>query len=305
MGARLWVSAAIVAALAIASPAAADGDEKAIAQDLLVEGNALLRASDFIGALVKYEAAHTVYPSPKLLLNIGTTLRHLGRNAEAARAYERYTAATPEEDHSEIQALLDEIEPLVGRVKIRTSEANATVRLNGRKIDDLDRAFRVDPGSLTIVAELPGRPAAVATIEIEAGEERSIRLEHPELPRLVVEQPVMVTSVAQPIVGYSLLGLGGGGLVIGAVLAGVAAAKDSEAADHCSVETPSLCDPRAAELAAEAQRLGVGSTIALIAGAALAATGGVLLLTVPDTEQAVRFIPLPGVGGRLVLGGVF
>ena len=74
------------------APSAAFADDaagKEQARELLREGNALLSAGDFSSALEKFRAAYAKFASPKILINMGTALRSIGQEVEAAAVYER------------------------------------------------------------------------------------------------------------------------------------------------------------------------------------------------------------------------
>ena len=60
------------------------------AQALMVEGVKRLQAKSYDQALANFLEAYAKFPSPKILLNIGSTLRDMGRSADAANTYQRY-----------------------------------------------------------------------------------------------------------------------------------------------------------------------------------------------------------------------
>jgi len=66
----------IVTAAASAQPA----DNKVDAQSLMQSGVKLLEAKDYLGALAVFKTAYERFPSTKILLNIGTTLKYLDRD---------------------------------------------------------------------------------------------------------------------------------------------------------------------------------------------------------------------------------
>ncbi|WP_437893218.1 hypothetical protein [Sorangium sp. So ce124] len=80
------------------------------------------------------------------------------------------------------------------------------------------------------------------------------------------------------------MGLGGAGLVAGAVLGGMAIARNQESNDgHCNAQE--RCDPTGLDLRRQAVGLGKGSTVALVAGGLLAAGGVALFVTAPSHAQ--------------------
>src|SRR6188472_1581404 len=80
----------LVLAPVLASAQPANVGDRGDAKALVQTGVRLLDAKDYLGALATFKEAYSRYPSAKILLNIGTTLRLLGRDAEAANTYQRY-----------------------------------------------------------------------------------------------------------------------------------------------------------------------------------------------------------------------
>jgi hypothetical protein len=190
----LVVAALLAPAVAFAQPT---GD-KVDAQSLMQSGVKLLEAKDYLGALAIFKTAYERFPSAKILLNIGTTLKLLGRDADAANAYQRYleSSDTDPKRRAEVQKLLDKIDAQVGRVALTVTPSDATI-----SIDDDDwlhvvhaTTWRLAPGHHSIAARKDGYTAATKSIEASAGESASITL---ELAQIAVAPPP--TVVAQPV----------------------------------------------------------------------------------------------------------
>jgi len=146
---------ALVALLAIASPAFADEpaipqgsadhlseilsdpaikvkdpQARATAQALMTEGVRRLRAGAYVQALANFLDAYDKVPSPKILLDIASTLHDMGRLADAANTYNRYLTDpdTSAEHVAEVKQLLmkldGELTILVVRVFPRGSEVS-------------------------------------------------------------------------------------------------------------------------------------------------------------------------------------
>jgi tetratricopeptide (TPR) repeat protein len=69
-----------------------DPSVRPLAQALMIEGVKQLQAKSYEQALANFLEAYAKFPSPKILLNIGSTLRDMGRLADAANTYQRYLA---------------------------------------------------------------------------------------------------------------------------------------------------------------------------------------------------------------------
>ncbi len=284
------------------SDARASDELKAKAQELLSDGNKLAAAGDYGLALVKFRTAYELYPSPKLLLNIGTSLRQIGRNAEAAETYETYLDH-PEADADradELRDILDDLDALVGRLNVTVKERGARVSLDGKILRDLgDGAIRVDPGEHTLTAEKSGRPATVRHVRVKANQTLDVELSVEELP------PAEEGPDARTVIGYTLIGLGGAAVLVGSIIGGVALGTKGEADDRCSAEGEftGYCSEEGSDLLKSSRTEGVAATATLIAGFAVALGGFALVFsTLGDDEDDVEV----GVGpGSLVVRGRF
>ncbi|MEO8699401.1 MAG: hypothetical protein ABI867_05130 [Kofleriaceae bacterium] len=61
-----------------------------LAQALMIEGVRQLQNKIYDQALANFLEAYAKFPSPKILLNVASTLRDMGRGADAANTYQRY-----------------------------------------------------------------------------------------------------------------------------------------------------------------------------------------------------------------------
>ena len=129
-----------------AQPAPKD-DSKVDAQSLMQSGVKLLEGKDYLGALAVFKTAYERYQGAKILLNIGTTLKLLGREADAANAYQRYLDAkdTDPKRRPEIEKLIAKIDNTVGRYDITPTPSNA---------------YGVRPGAIEVRFDDPQRPVA-------------------------------------------------------------------------------------------------------------------------------------------------
>jgi hypothetical protein len=170
---------ALIALLSAGSPRNAAADETA-ARAHFDKGLTLLDAGDHARALEEFRAAYADWQNPKILLNIGTTLRALGRDAEAANAYARYLRepGADQERAAEAKAVLDEIDPHVGRLDIVLADPDAQLLVDGTRSVEWhpSEPLRVAPGSHEITARKQGLPPAVVSVSVAAGERRSLEL---------------------------------------------------------------------------------------------------------------------------------
>src|SRR5687768_4933365 len=101
-----------------------------VAAALMAEGVRQLQARAFEQALANFLEAYATFPSPKILLNIASTLREMNRLADAANTYQRYLGdpATGPERVAEVKELLvrmdQELTVLTVRVQPRGAEVS-------------------------------------------------------------------------------------------------------------------------------------------------------------------------------------
>lgn len=287
---RFFLALLFVAYALFGGAGAARADElKEKAQQLLSEGNDLASEGDFGNALVKFRTAYELYPSPKLLLNIGTSLRQIGRNAEAAETYETYLAH-PEADadrKEELYDILDDLDKLVGKLVITVEERGARVSLDGQILRNIDKgeAIRVDPGNHTLTAEKEGRPATVRHVEIKAKETLKVTLSMESAAAEEAEGPD-----AREVIGYTLVGLGGAAIVVGAVVGGIALGTQADADAECaeSGEFSGFCSAEGASLMKSARTEGVAATATFISGFAVLVGGFALAFSVFADDDTVE-----------------
>ena len=148
--------------------------DKLDAKALMQSGVKLFEAKDYLGALAIFKDAYARFPSAKILLNIGTTLRALSRDAEAANVYQRYLDS-PDADRAkraEVQAALAELDKNVGRLDLTIIPADGEVQVNSDDwiaADKLAHA-RVPAGRFTVRARKTGFDTAAKSATIEAGD---------------------------------------------------------------------------------------------------------------------------------------
>jgi hypothetical protein len=265
--------------------------DKSAAQKLVTEATQRLVDGDYVGALQMYRDAYARYASPKILLNIGTTLRQLGRNVESATTYEAYLRdpGADEPRRADVQRILLEIDAVVGHVTVEVNDPAATVRLGGIVIEpmQLGKPIRVEPGQHTIIADRKGFRPDVLTVTLKAGERRELKLivrpaEVKEVA-VIVEKPVAGT---QRTVALVLGAVGAAGLSVGAAFGIAAKVQDDDAERFCVSRT--ACTAEGVARTNDALTSGAVATVAFAAGAAAFATGLVLFATAPSPKPATK-----------------
>jgi hypothetical protein len=115
-------------AIAVDDPAT-----RPLAQALMTEGVRQLQGRAFDQALANFLEAYAKFPSPKILLNIASTLRDMGRLADAANTYQRYLTdpATGAERVAEVKDLLLQLDAQLTILTVRVSPRGSEISIDG------------------------------------------------------------------------------------------------------------------------------------------------------------------------------
>lgn len=204
------VLAPITATVAVAQPAGDKTDAKA----LMASGLKLFQAKDYLGALAVFRDAYSRFASPKILLNIATTLKQLDRNAEAANTYQRYLDA-PDADaakKADVGKVLAEIDIKVGILELTVPD-DAEVQIAGE--EEWHPAaevvqYRVAPGKFTVRARRDKYQPGQVSGEVAAGKRTALKITLAVIPVASVGAPVVtqeptgeVDEVPPPAPGLS------------------------------------------------------------------------------------------------------
>lgn len=156
------------------APGPATDDARARAQVLVKRGARAYRQAQYQEALVDFRKAYGIFPSPKLLLNLGQAHQGLGHPIEAIDFFEQFLELAPDAPEpaiAEAKRSLAALVPQVGQLLVEGPAPGAEITLDGRKIGSspLQHPVRVLPGRHQVAATMAGGSAATKTIEIQAG----------------------------------------------------------------------------------------------------------------------------------------
>jgi len=202
---RALLALVCMTTLAQAQPAPKD-DSKVDAQSLMQSGVKLLDAKDYLGALAVFKTAYERFQGAKILLNIGTSLKLLGRDADAANAYQRYLDAsdTDPKRKGDIEKLIAKIDKTVGKITITPTPSNAS-----STIDDDDwlhvvhgSVWRVSPERHAIIVKAEGYETKTKSVQIGVGEEVSLEIQLTPIPKPVAR----IITVQGPATGVVVVG---------------------------------------------------------------------------------------------------
>jgi hypothetical protein len=160
-----------------------DPKARPLAAALMTEGVRQLQAQQYEQALANFLEAYGKFPSPKILLNIGSTLRDMGRLADAANTYQRYLAdpATGPERIGEVKELLLRLDSELTILTIRVQPRAAEVSIDAGPFIAIGTTLqtRVRPGLHTVRAR---KDAATVELTVNGfeGEQKDVTATIPE-----------------------------------------------------------------------------------------------------------------------------
>jgi len=309
--------------LSAAGSVHAQAEDQATARALFDEGRKLMKAGQFSAACPKFEAAHKLYASAGILLNLADCYEKIGRTASAwsefGEAASVASRSNRTDDADEARRRQSVLEPSLTRLSIRVAHpaAGLVVKRDGVALASAawGTMLPVDPGAHEVRAEAPGFEAWTSSVTLsKPGQTATVEV--PELhtlpsgatpaePTAVAPssrvEPAPESASAAPSQGGSSRvlpwALIGGGVAVGAaggVLMLVEAGNASTARDNH--------DPAAYDAAQTPWAIGL---VGAIAGGVAAATGAVLLTTSHGKSgTAASVTPWVGVrGGGVRVGG--
>ncbi len=106
---------------------------RALAQALMTEGVKQLQARSYDQALANFLEAYNKFPSPKILLNVASTLRDMGRLADAANTYQRYLLdpATGSERVAEVKEIMLRLDEQLTILTVRVFPRGSDISIDG------------------------------------------------------------------------------------------------------------------------------------------------------------------------------
>ncbi len=309
-----------------APPAPSDADV-AVARKLTIEGFAALDQKDFAQAESRFTRADALYHAPTVSLGLARARAGLGKLVGAQAAYSRVVHTTVPADASpafvkaiedarrELDALTPRVPSLIIQVK---GTAAAKVTVDGVEVPSaaLGEQRPLDPGKHVVRAVAAGFANGEATVTLAEGKTETLTLElKPGTSEPTTEAPPggspgplagtgahgdvgAPRSSPQKTLGLAAIGVGAAGLVVGVATGVVGLGKQSDLLKHCpDGACPSNSMATYGSEVSTYQTLSTVSTIALVAGGALAVTGVVLIATAPRSKATgAMILPVLGPG---------
>jgi hypothetical protein len=290
-----------------ASPGGPADPQIAEARDAFRIGSTLAKQAQWVDALAAFERSARLRPHAVTTYNIAFCERALGRYARARKSFARAIAAPggelPQALATESRGYLAEIEQRLVRAVITLTRPGAALAVDGRPLESAGGApahptlvagtrgpgpaeavkaasfdLLLDPGTHVLLVSASGAPDAVVTRDFAPGTTPALTLGPTSGPVKLADATTRAGAGPGRRAGAAVaFGLGGAGLVVGAVMGGLALHQRSSLDAQCP--TKSNCPASAQGTIDSMNHLASGSTIGfgvLVAGAGL---GAVLLLT--------------------------
>jgi hypothetical protein len=313
----------LIAFLLLAAPAAAqvsDAD-RATARMLAQQGQEALESQDWAVAAERFARADALVHAPTLMLGQARAEVGRGRWIAALELYSRILregvpAGSPAPWGKALQDAQKELAAFEPRVPAAVIElkgagaATAKVSIDGTPVPAAAIGVNrpVDPGKRTLRAEAEGyAPVEVVMTFTERKVEKvTLQIDQPRATPSDASPPAPPPAAPQssPLktIGFVGIGVGGAGLIMGAVTGAMALSKHGQLAQTCP---NGHCTGQ--QSAIDSYNLvGNLSTAGFVAGGILAATGVVLVIVAPKDPAPKQAWLAPTIGaGYAGLQGMF
>lgn len=179
-------------------PCGAQASDRQAAKELFKEGNQLRWKKEYARALRSYEQAYRLFPSYKILLNMGLTLQDTGRHTEAAAFFERFimrgAGQSPKEMVQLAQEQLAELRGKLGRLWVSCPVQGVLVVVDGKKVGftPVARWVYLEPGKHRLALSAKGYAPLTRDLSLAAGQALDVPV------RLVPRQAGDKEVVKQP-----------------------------------------------------------------------------------------------------------
>lgn len=293
--------ALLLCALLVAMPVAtARADGPNAAEVLFREGKTLLDNGQLEQACRILEESNRLEPAGGTLLNLASCYERLGRYASAETALNEARrlaeAAGRDDAKSFIEQRLGAVAPNVSLVRVKLGQRepsrttlevdNVTVELGGKTVE-----LRLDPGPHELRVETEGLPVWRHKLTLQgAGAVEEVEVE-PAAAQAPAPLPLVPEPEARPmkpsvaleagltpfeITGIAGFAVGGGLLLAGSVMGGLAIDAWSDTVERCP--EPDCTDEVGVARSKDAVTFGNVATGLVVSGAVVALAGGVFYL---------------------------
>jgi hypothetical protein len=189
----------LLSVLLVASPFSSPAAERHFEQ-----GMRHFSAGDREGALLDFERARAIEPSPPVLFNVSIVASLLGRHVHALEALDALLSVQdelPPERLVKVNRLHAELTAKVGVLMIRVPVAGAAIDVDGRAVGraPLSGPIRVMPGKVLVTALAPQHAPGRSEVELLPGQRRDI-----DLALEPMERPLAQLTIACEVPGATV-----------------------------------------------------------------------------------------------------
>jgi hypothetical protein len=322
----LLIALLLVPALAghaAAQPQPVSDANRATARALAAEAHAAFDKKDYVTAADRFARADALVHAPTLLLGLAQSKIALGKWVEAQEILNRILreGVAPGSPPAFSRALgeakkeLDALTPRMPFVIVEVTGPSADavkVSIGGVDLPAAVIGVKrpIDPGKHQVRAGAEGFTPVEEAVTAAEGKTVTVTLQLKADPNAPAPPPVTPSPEEKPSslrfkLGIAGVAVGGAGIVLGAVAGGIALAKHGELAKKCPPPSGN-CDGSVTQGDLDSFRgVANGATAGFVLGAALAATGIVLMVTAPKAKPAAGawITPLVGPGALGLQGG--
>jgi hypothetical protein len=317
--------------LAPGALAQSDGD-RATARALGQDGQQALDAKDYKTAEDRFRRADKLVHAPTLELGLARALAGVGKFVESQETYNRMvregvSPGAPDVFKHALEDAKKEVDSVSTRVAAVTITVKAAggvdvpdpaVTLDGQAVNSASLGVRraIDPGTHVLHVTAQGYKPADINFPATSGAnvDQPVVLEKDLTPapgatpapgEAPGATPVVATAAPPPesdtgpsprkasIAPWIAFGVGGAGLLVGAITGGLALGDHSTLANNCP---QGACGPSEQSNLSSYHTMGAISTVGFVVAGVGAAAGVILLVTAPKSQPTTGFSVRPTVG---------
>ena len=328
------VAAALAAVLIAASSGTARADGPKSADALYASGMADLAAKRYATACPALHESYRLDARAETLFHLAECEDAAEHVTSAAAAYDDYLALyerlTPSEQKDErdrMRAAVKQRELLDRRIPKVTFKLPATVpqgfrvtrllKRTGQAVDvALGVPLPIDPGEHFVTTSAPDRASWEKRFFVQKGQQITVELEfappdkrkasrfsRPIQPVPNLLPPLEPRVSGRRVAAYVTGGVGIAGLLVSVVTGAITWGQKGVIVDNCKVAVPRVCNEQGQSASDLAKTLGVVSTVTIVAGGVLLATGIILFVTEPAPAKLGRAPGLMTFGLNAAPGG--
>jgi hypothetical protein len=327
------IAAALAVGLGLLAPGAlAQSDaDRATARALGQDGQQALDAKDYKTAEDRFRRADKLVHAPTLELGLARALAGVGKFVESQETYNRMVReGLPPGAPDVFKHALEDAKKEVDAVSTKVGEVTITVKaaggvdvpdpavsLDGQAVNSASLGVRraIDPGTHVLHVSAQGYKSADINFPVTSGAnvDQPVVLEKDlapppgaaptpgeapgAAPAVVVTAPPPSDTGTSPrkasIAPWIAFGVGGAGLLVGAITGGLALGDHSTLANNCP---QGACGPSEQSNLSSYHTMGAISTVGFVVAGVGAAAGVVLLITAPKSQPTTGFSVSPTLG---------